>query len=192
MKLEQILESILFVSETPLRLSDFMALFERVDALDVEVNELLIADALQRLQQQKQQPDCIYELAELAGGYQLRTKPAYGKYARLAVLVQENKRLSRAALETLSIIAYRQPVARSEVEYIRGVNCDYAITKLLDKQLIEIAGRADTPGKPLLYKTSAYFMEYFGLKRMDDLPKIKELNPEDESTEAFKTPETRQ
>ena len=192
MKLEQILESILFVSETPLRLSDFMALFERVDALDVEVNELLIADALQRLQQQKQQPDCIYELAELAGGYQLRTKPAYGKYAHLAVLVQENKRLSRAALETLSIIAYRQPVARSEVEYIRGVNCDYAITKLLDKQLIEIAGRADTPGKPLLYKTSAYFMEYFGLKRMDDLPKIKELNPEDESTEAFKTPETRQ
>jgi segregation and condensation protein B len=85
------------------------------------------------------------------------------------------KRLSRSALETLSIIAYKQPVTKSELERIRGVNCDYAIQKLLEKELVAIQGRSDGPGRPLLYGTSDKFMDYFGLKSLDDLPKPKEF-----------------
>lgn len=192
MKLENVIEAILFVSESPVTVAELIVLFERLPNRDVEVNELLLTEALHSLSERYAAPQYTFEVAEIGGGFQLRTKPEYGKYARQAILIQENKRLSRAALETLSIVAYRQPVARSEVEFIRGVNCDYAINKLLEKQLIEIAGRADTPGKPLLYRTSAFFMEYFGLKTMDDLPKIKELNQEEESTDAFKTPQTEQ
>ena len=85
------------------------------------------------------------------------------------------KKLTSTALETLSIIAYKQPVTKSEMESIRGVNCDYTVQKLLEKELIEISGRKEGPGKPLLYSTSAKFMNYFGLKSIDDLPKMREF-----------------
>jgi len=91
------------------------------------------------------------------------------------------KRLSQAALETLSIIAYKQPVSKNELEQIRGVSCDYSIQKLLEKELIEIAGRSEAPGRPLLYRSSQKFMDYFGLKSLRDLPKTKDFKePESE------------
>ena len=89
------------------------------------------------------------------------------------------KRLSRSALETLSIVAYKQPVSKPELEKIRGVSCDYAIQKLLEKELVMIVGRSDGPGKPLLYATSAKFMDYFGLKSIEDLPQPKEFQEPD-------------
>jgi len=89
------------------------------------------------------------------------------------------KRLSRAAMETLSIIAYKQPVTKSEMEKIRGVSCDYAVQKLLEKELVDIKGRSDGPGKPLLYGTSEKFMDYFGLKNLGELPKPKDFKEPD-------------
>ena len=85
------------------------------------------------------------------------------------------KRLSQAALETLSIVAYKQPVSKTELEQIRGVSCDYAIQKLLEKELVEIQGRSDAPGRPLVYGTSEKFMDYFGIKSLKDLPKPKDF-----------------
>jgi len=95
--------------------------------------------------------------------------------------VNSKKKLSRASLETLAIIAYRQPVTKAEIEFIRGVASDYAVQKLLERNLVSIAGRADAPGKPLLYATSPYFMQFFGLNDPSELPKLKdfELSEED-------------
>lgn len=192
MNLSAIVESILFVSEAPVPVDELLQLLQRMDTGVAPLDQAALMDSLQALATRYTQEDYSFELAEIGGGWQLRTKSTYGRFAHMAVVMQENKRLSKAALETLSIIAYRQPVARSEVEHIRGVNCDYAINKLLEKQLIEIAGRADTPGKPLIYKTSPFFMEYFGLKSVEDLPKPKELAADEESVDAFRTPPVEQ
>ena len=89
------------------------------------------------------------------------------------------KRLSTSALETLSIIAYKQPVTKPEIEKIRGVNCDYAVQKLLEKELIVMAGKSELPGRPVLYATSRRFMDYFGINNLSQLPDLKEMNPEE-------------
>ncbi|HJW31604.1 MAG TPA: SMC-Scp complex subunit ScpB, partial [Saprospiraceae bacterium] len=115
------------------------------------------------------------EVVEVAEGFQFMTKPAFHPIAGHFLKQLTKRRLSKVALETLSIIAYKQPVSRAEIEQIRGVNADYAIDKLLEKELIEIAGRSTGPGKPLLYTTSGKFMDYFGLKSMEDLPQLKEF-----------------
>lgn len=116
-----------------------------------------------------------FEIAEIAGGYQFLTKGAYHHTVGIYLKQTTKKRLSSSALETLSIIAYKQPVSKGELEKIRGVNCDYAIQKLLEKELVSITGRSDGPGRPLLYGTSPKFMDYFGLKSLDDLPKPKDF-----------------
>ncbi|MDX2286768.1 MAG: SMC-Scp complex subunit ScpB [Bacteroidia bacterium] len=116
-----------------------------------------------------------FELRQIAGGYQFFTRPEYHPWVRRAIAQKNQKRLSRAALEVLSIVAYRQPVTKAEMEFIRGVNCDHALQKLLDRSLVSIAGRSDAPGRPLLYETSAMFMQYFGLRDLSDLPKLKEF-----------------
>jgi segregation and condensation protein B len=107
-------------------------------------------------------------------------------------MIQKNqKRLTRTALETLSIIAYKQPITKAEMEFIRGVNCDYAVQKLLDKQLVSIIGRSEAAGRPLLYGTSPFFMEYFGLADMSDLPKLKEFEVlAEEQMEDFRQKQT--
>jgi segregation and condensation protein B len=94
---------------------------------------------------------------------------------------KQNKKLSSAALETLSIIAYKQPVTKSEIEQIRGVNADYTVHKLLEKELITILGKADTPGRPVLYGVSDYFLDYFGINSTEELPQLKEITPKDEN-----------
>ncbi len=121
-------------------------------------------------------PEFPFTIRETGGGWQFLTKPAYQK--TIAQLNGEKflKRLSSAALETLSIIAYKQPVTKGEIENIRGVNSDYSIQKLLEKELIIISGRnEEAPGKPLLYATSRHFMDYFGMNSVTDLPQIKEV-----------------
>ena len=117
-----------------------------------------------------------FEMKESGGGWQFLTKKEFHK--TVAQLNQEKflKRLSAAALETLAIIAYKQPITKSDIEAIRGVNCDYSIQKLLEKELIVISGRnEELPGKPLIYNTSRSFMDYFGINSPLDLPKLKEV-----------------
>jgi segregation and condensation protein B len=115
-----------------------------------------------------------FEIWEVAGGYQLRTRPEYASYLRL--LHRERPlRLSRAALETLAVVAYRQPVTRAEIEAVRGVEVDAVIRSLLDRQLVRIAGHREVPGRPMLYATTNRFLEVFGLGRLDDLPTLREM-----------------
>jgi segregation and condensation protein B len=121
-----------------------------------------------------------FELKQSGGGWQFLTKPEYHKTVALINGDKFIKRLSTASLETLSIIAYKQPITKSEIESIRGVNCDYAVQKLLEKDLVIISGRnEDAVGKPLIYSTSKSFMDYFGINSADELPKIDEVMMEE-------------
>jgi segregation and condensation protein B len=139
-----------------------------------------IEQALAELREKYQQEHFAFELVEIAEGFQFMTKSAFHSVVDEYIKENNAKRLSKAALETLAIIAYKQPVVKSEVEHIRGVNCDYTIQKLLEKELIEIQGRDHGPGKPLIYGTSPKFMNYFGLKSIKDLPQLKEFTKRDE------------
>lgn len=183
-----VLEAILFASDEPLSLKEIRQLFERDEFKSLNFEITLLEDFVEKIIEKYKYDTFCYELREIAGGYQFFTKPYFGEFVRVAIQAKERRKLSKAALETLSIIAYRQPITKAEIEYIRGVSCDYAIHKLLDKTLIEPGGRAELPGRPLLYKTSQVFLEYFGLKSIQELPKLKELLTENEiPKELFQT-----
>jgi len=124
-----------------------------------------------------------FEVVASGGGYQFLTKPAY--QASIAILLKNKtkRKLSTSAIETLSIIAYKQPVTKTDLEQIRGVNCDYSVQKLLEKELIEIRGKSDGVGKPLLYGTTTKFMDYFGINSLDELPQLKDLIPNEQNNE---------
>lgn len=154
---------------------------------DVPIED--IEDAVRRLMQKYEHEDYSFQVYHLGGGYQFLTKPAYQASIGILLKQQSKKRLSTSALETLSIIAYKQPVTKGQVEQIRGVNCDYAIQKLLEKELVDIKGKADSIGRPTLYGTSEKFMEYFGINSMADLPSPKEFSGEDNSIGAEESPE---
>ncbi len=143
---------------------------------NADVPEEDIVNAIKRLDEKFASEEFSFQLFKAAGGYQFLTKPAYQASIGILLKQQSKKRLSTSAMETLSIIAYRQPVAKPEIENIRGVNCDYAVQKLLDKGLIEIKGKAETIGRPMLYGTSQKFMEYFGIADLADLPVPKDFS----------------
>lgn len=116
-----------------------------------------------------------FEIWEVAGGYQIRTRPELAGYVR--ELHQERPaRLSRAALETLAVVAYKQPVTRAEIEHVRGVDVGAVVRSLLDRKLVKVAGHRDVPGRPMLYGTTRRFLELFGLERLDDLPTLREID----------------
>ena len=167
------IESLIFVAEQPIRREEIRYNLE--NALQVTIDDASIDDALNRLQEKYWDDAFAIEIVEVADGFQFVTKGAYHHIVGSYLKQLTKKRLSRVALETLAIVAYKQPVPRTEIEQIRGVNADYAIDKLLEKELIEIVGRSSGPGKPLLYATSGKFMDYFGLKSMEDLPQLKEF-----------------
>jgi segregation and condensation protein B len=171
--LAQHIESLVFATDDPISVKEIQKTLEAV--FDSPFKEEEIEAALRQLRERYQQDGYAIEIAEMAGGYQFLTKPAYHNTVGVYLKQTTRKRLSRAALETLSIIAYKQPVTKTEMEKIRGVSCDYSIQKLLDKDLVAIIGRSDGPGRPLFYGTSDKFMDYFGLKSLDDLPKPKDF-----------------
>lgn len=176
--LEQHIESLIFTADQPLPLSEIKATLETLFETIFNPEDLL--NAIDQLKLKYQQEQFSFEITEAAGGYQFLTKGAYHKTVGQLLKRTNKKKLSRAALETLSIVAYKQPVSKSELESIRGVGCDYAIQKLLEKELVSIVGRSEGPGRPLLYGTSTKFMEYFGLNSIKDLPKLKEFQEPDE------------
>ncbi len=141
----------------------------------MEVTAEAISEAISQIRAQFQQEDFAFELVEIAGGYQFLTKGAYHNTVAVHLKQTTKKRLSQAAMETLAIVAYKQPVSKSDLEEIRGVNCDYALQKLLDKELVMITGRSQGPGRPLLYGTSEKFMDYLGINSLQDLPKLKDF-----------------
>jgi segregation and condensation protein B len=171
------IEALIFCSPAPLGMEEIQRCL--TEMFETEVPMEHISAAILQLVQNYQSDDFSFALEHLAGGYQFLTKPAYQISIGILLKQQSNKRLSTAQLETLSIIAYKQPVTKTEIEQIRGVNCDYSIQKLLEKQLIAIKGKADSIGKPLLYGTSDKFMEYFGISSLQDLPQPKDFSQEE-------------
>jgi segregation and condensation protein B len=171
--LAQHIEALIFTTEHPVSLAEIKTVLDAAFETSFEEDEILRGIA--ELKEKYVNPIFAFEIIEIAGGLHFLTKPAYhntvGTYLRLTT----KKRLSQAAMETLSIVAYKQPVSKTELEQIRGVSCDYALQKLLEKELVEIQGRSDAPGRPLLYGTSEKFMDYFGLKSLTDLPKPKDF-----------------
>ena len=171
--LKQHIEALVFASPQPVALHDIKSVLD--EACQVEVPEGEILAALSQTRTQMQQEASAFELVEIAGGYQFLTKGAYHNTVAIHLRQTTKKRLSQAALETLALVAYKQPVTRTELEEVRGVNCDYALQKLLEKELVSIAGRSEGPGRPLLYATSEKFMDYLGIKSLADLPKPKDF-----------------
>ncbi len=144
---------------------------------DVPLEDIL--SSIVQLQEKYASDIYSFEPIQSGGGYQFLTKPAYQASIGILLKQQSKKRLSTSALETLSIIAYKQPITKAEMEQIRGVNCDYAVQKLLEKELIEIKGKSDGVGRPLIYGTSDNFMDYFGINDLKDLPTPKDFAQEE-------------
>ena len=170
------IEALIFCSQKPVTKKDLRATL--VEMFEAEIPEADIEEALSRIQERYQAEEFAFEVIQSGGGYQFLTKAAYQSSIGIYLKQQSKRRLSTSALETLSIIAYKQPVTKAEIEQIRGVNCDYSVQKLLEKNLVEIKGKADSVGKPMIYGTSDKFMDYFGINQLSELPTPKDFSDE--------------
>lgn len=179
--LKLIIEALLFASDRPLAIKEIHAVLPDVKGAE-------IAGALRVLKYEYEALGRSFMLHEVGGGFQFRSRPDYGAYI-LKMLQASPARLSRATMETLAIIAYKQPILRQEIERLRGVDVGGVLKTLLEKGLIKIMGRKNLPGRPLVYGTTRKFLEVFDLKDIESLPKIKELkalgSEEDEQQNLF-------
>jgi segregation and condensation protein B len=165
----QALYALLFVSDRPLSPN---RLAEALGDTDPEIVANLLGELREELDANEALP---YRMVEIAGGYQLISKPQFAPFIRRLFQIKKSNRLSKALLETLAIIAYKQPVTRPEVESIRGVSVSHAFDQLLDKRFIKVAGVSDLPGRPKLYRTTDEFLLQFGLKSLKELPTLEDV-----------------
>ncbi|MBA3017571.1 MAG: SMC-Scp complex subunit ScpB [Proteobacteria bacterium] len=165
--IKNIIECLLFVTEDPLTIDSIRKVLESADSK-------AICNALNELSDEYEARKGGFFLREVAGGYQIRTRPEYSQWIR-RLLRPNPLRLSNAALETLAIIAYKQPVIRSDIEHIRGVDCGGILRMLLERKLVRVIGRKEIPGRPIIYATTKKFLELFELKDLKDLPSPKEI-----------------
>ena len=182
--LQQIVGALLFGADRPLTVADIRTCLANVAAGAGEGNETLklfaevslreITDALEGIAKELARTGIGIEVVELNGGYRFQTQACCGRWVRDLLKVERPNRLSRPALETLAIIAYRQPISKSEIESVRGVMVDHIVKALMELHLIRIVGRSDLPGRPFLYGTTTTFLDHFGLKNLNDL---NELDP---------------
>jgi len=168
-EIKPILESFLFISDSPIRLETLVEILP-------ESNKEAILEGIRQIQTEYEDRSKGIELVEVAGGYQFRTKPSWAGWVSRLKKVKAVK-LSQAALETLAIVAYRQPVIRPAIEEIRGVDSGSVLHTLLEKGLIKMMGRKDLPGRPIVYGTTKTFLELFSLNTLSDLPSLKEIQP---------------
>jgi segregation and condensation protein B len=145
------------------------------ELLEADVPLEHIEDAINQLVTKYESDNFAFQIHLSGGGYQLLTKPKYQAIIHLHLKQKSKKRLSNAAMETLAVVAYKQPISKSEIEQIRGVSCDYAIQKLLEKELVEIKGKSEAIGRPLLYGTSPKLMDYLGINDLKELPTLKDF-----------------
>lgn len=167
------IESLIFTANPSISFDDIKSALE--ESLNMEISDQDLNTYLDTLMRKYASDDYAMEIVEVSGGLRFMTKGAYHHTVGTYLKQNTHKKLTKSALETLAIVAYKQPVTKTEIESIRGVNSDYTIQKLLEKDLVEITGRSSGPGKPLLYSTSQKFMDYFGLKSMEDMPKLKDF-----------------
>ena len=167
------IEALIFTSEAPMTVDEITMFFNKIEPAQVQESDVL--SAISSIQEKFNNDSFSFGLFLSGGGFQFLTKSDYHLLIAEFQERKKKKKLTAAALETLAIIAYKQPVAKSEIEQIRGVSSDYTIQKLMEKELVEIKGRSEDVGKPLLYGTSTYFMDYFGINNLDELPKLREF-----------------
>ena len=180
MTLTKVVEALLFSAQKPLSIRELTTAIKGAeDELSpnqfARVREAEVAGALEQLKVEYIEQERAFQLNEKAEGWQLATDPKYARWVRQLFPAPKPARLSAPALETLAIIAYRQPITRADVEAVRGVNIDGVLQTLMERGLVKIAGRAEIPGRPLLYETTQFFLDHFGLRTLDELPNVEEL-----------------
>lgn len=171
--LRNIIEALIFASEEELSSEQIKNLLYNCN-ISVSIKE--IEDCINNINEEYKNKSNAFEIIKIAGGYQFATRKEYSDFISKMRIESQRKKLSQSALETLAIIAYKQPITRSEIEFIRGVNVDYIVNSLLEKDLIMIKGRANSPGRPIIYGTTDNFLKILGLNSLEDLPKLKEIN----------------
>ena len=180
MTLSRVIEAVLFSAQKALSIREMATVIKGAED-EVSRNEFThvsqaeVAGALEQLKIEYVQEQRAFQLIEKAEGWQLATDPKYAQWVRQLFPAPKPARLSAPALETLAIIAYRQPITRADVEAVRGVNIDGVLQTLIERGLVKIAGRAEIPGRPLLYETTRFFLDHFGLQNLDELPNVEEL-----------------
>ncbi|MHC1737378.1 MAG: SMC-Scp complex subunit ScpB [Ignavibacteriaceae bacterium] len=170
-----VVEALIFSSDEPIRQSEVIKAIRGIDGEEIEITESDVDSCINELNAIYESHNLSFRIKKVAEGLLFATKEDYSKYLGYLSSEKSKRRLSQASLETLSIIAYKQPLTKPELEAIRGVNSDYILTALLEKKLITISGRAETVGRPLLYSTTPDFLKYFGLYKISDLPKPREI-----------------
>jgi segregation and condensation protein B len=182
MSLSQVIEALLFAAQRPLTARELVSAIKGAgDADELMPNEFAkateahVAAALEQLKIEYVQQGRAFQLAEKAEGWQLVSDPAYAPWVRQLFPAVKPARLTPPSLETLAIVAYRQPITRADIEAVRGVAVDGVLQNLMERGLVKIGGRAEVPGRPLLYETTQFFLEHFGLRDLDELPNAEEL-----------------
>ena len=170
-----IIEALIFSSDEPISENEIIRAIKGIDGEDTEITFEDISESIETLNNSYEENGRSFKIKKIANGYIFATTEIFAKYVGYLSSEKSKRRLSQAALETLAIIAYKQPITKPELEQIRGVNSDYILTTLLEKNLITITGRAETIGRPLLYGTTTEFLKYFGLYNLSDLPKPREI-----------------
>src|SRR6476620_6315990 len=182
MTLNRVLEALLFGAQKPLTTRELVAAIKGAGDADelspnefAKTNEAEVAAALEELKIEYIEQQRAFQLMERAEGWQLASDPAYAPWVRQLFPAAKPARLTPPSLETLAIIAYRQPITRADVEAVRGVAVDGVLQNLMERGLVKIGGRSEVPGRPLLYETTQFFLEHFGLRDLDELPNAEEL-----------------
>jgi segregation and condensation protein B len=175
--LKSLIEALVFAAKEPLTIKQLQALYESQgnDGEERRIEPAEVSQIIEALNGEFAAAEKPYRIIPLAGGFQFATQPVYAEWLGKLYKEQARRRLSQSSIESLSIIAYKQPISKSEIELIRGVNCDYVLKTLLEKELVTIVGRAPTPGRPLLYGTTREFLKHFGLNDVSDLPRPREI-----------------
>ena len=171
-----VINALIFASDEPLPAADIMKAIKGIDGEDIQINVEDVNQCVEEINNFYDENQFSFKIIKVANGFLYATRPEVAKYVGFLSSEKSKRRLSQAALETLAIIAYKQPLTKPELETIRGVNSDYILNSLLEKQLITITGRAETIGRPLLYNTTDEFLKYFGLNKISDLPKPREID----------------
>jgi segregation and condensation protein B len=182
MDLSRVIEAMLISAQAPLSARELAGMIRGAGAEDefspnefAKVKEAEVAAGLEQLKLEYIEQGRAFQLLEKAEGWQLASDPQYARWVRQLFPAAKPARLSPPALETLAIIAYRQPITRADVEAVRGVAIESVLQTLMERGLVRIAGRAEIPGRPLLYETTQFFLEHFGLRNLDELPNAEEL-----------------
>jgi segregation and condensation protein B len=170
-----VIEALIFASDDPITQAEIINAVKEIDGHDTDINPDDVEKAVDELNANYVNFGSAFTILKISHGYVHATKPDHAKYVGYLSSEKTKRRLSPAALETLAIIAYKQPLTKPELEHIRGVNSDYTLNTLLEKNLVTISGRAETVGRPLLYVTTDEFLKYFGLREVSDLPKPREI-----------------